>query len=164
MKNRPLFLLRQTLQLALWIRAGGVVLASTKPRFIGWTARWWNAFPLLQSPLVESFTPLQLMLGIAHRKFRLVCGCSVMETNLMKLQMSSSCTEFASRGSSELGSECCNRGQTIFTRYALSALGGTRSVRLYDLALRGWDNVAPRCFHFTITAVTVDQGISSSRR
>jgi hypothetical protein len=33
-----------------------------------------NAFPLLQSPMVTSFTPLQPMLGIAHDDLRLVCG------------------------------------------------------------------------------------------
>ena len=35
---RPLFLLHQTLQLALCIEAGSVLLASAKPRFVRWTA------------------------------------------------------------------------------------------------------------------------------
>ena len=41
---------------------------------------------------------------------------------------------------------------------------GTRlshSVNLCGLLRRGWAVVAPRCFHFTITAPTVDQGSSS---
>ena len=44
MKNspRPLFLLRQTLQLTVCIGAGNVLLAPTKPRFVRRTARWWN--------------------------------------------------------------------------------------------------------------------------
>jgi hypothetical protein len=54
------------------------------------------------------------MLGIAHDEVRLVCGCSSMETNFMKLPMNSSCADVASRGSLEVGSECCNRGQVIF--------------------------------------------------
>ena len=35
-----------------------------------------TAFPLLQSPMVESFTPLQPTLGIALGDLSLVCGCS----------------------------------------------------------------------------------------
>ena len=35
------------------------------------------------------------------------------------------------------------------------------SVSLSELPLRGWAVVAPRCFHFTITALTVDRGSSS---
>jgi hypothetical protein len=67
-----------------------------------------NVFPLLQSPMVVSFTPLQLTLGITHGDIRLVCSCSAMETNLMMLPTNSSCADVASRGSLELGSECCN--------------------------------------------------------
>jgi hypothetical protein len=62
-------------------------------------------FPLLQSPKAVSFTPLQSTLGIAHGDLRLVCGCSAMETNLMNLQIDSSCADVASRGSLKLGSE-----------------------------------------------------------
>ena len=42
MKNspRPLFLFHQTLQLALYIGAGSILLAAAKPRFVRWTARW----------------------------------------------------------------------------------------------------------------------------
>jgi hypothetical protein len=67
--------------------------------------------------MAESFTQHQPMLGIAHGDLRLVCGCSAMETHFMKLVTNSSCADVASRGSLELGSECCNQGQTIFTRY-----------------------------------------------
>ena len=78
-----------------------------------------KAFPLLQSSMALSFTLLQLTLGIADGKLRLVCGCSAMETHLVKLSTNSSCADIASRGSLEFGSECCNWGQTIFKAYAL---------------------------------------------
>jgi hypothetical protein len=42
-------------------------------------------FALLQSPMVERFTPLQPMLGIARGDLRLVYGCSAMETHFIKL-------------------------------------------------------------------------------
>jgi hypothetical protein len=64
-----------------------------------------KVFPLLQSPMVASFTPLQPMLGIAHGNLRLVCGCSTMEANFMKLPKNSYCADVASRGSFELSSE-----------------------------------------------------------
>ena len=48
----------------------------------------------------------------AHGDLRLVSGCSAMETHFMKLPTNSYCADVASRSSLELGSECCNRGQT----------------------------------------------------
>ena len=42
-----------------------------------------------------------------------------MENNFMKVTMNSSCADVASRGSLELGSECYNRGQTIFMPFRL---------------------------------------------
>jgi hypothetical protein len=51
-----------------------------------------------------SFTPLQLMLGIAHGDPRLVCGCSAMETHFMMLPTKSYCADIDSRGSLEVGS------------------------------------------------------------
>jgi hypothetical protein len=48
-----------------------------------------------------------------------VYGCSAMETHFMMLPTNNYWAEVASRGRLELCSECCNRGQTIFTRYAL---------------------------------------------
>ena len=88
---QPLFVLPQTLQWALYIHQS-------------------------REPMVASFTPLQPMLAIAHGDLRLVCGCLAMETHFMKLPTNSYCADVASRGSLELGIECCNRGQTIFTR------------------------------------------------
>ena len=67
-----------------------------------------NVFPLLQSPMAESFTPLQPALGIAHGDLRLVCVCSAMESHFIKLPTNSYCTDFASRGSFELGREYFN--------------------------------------------------------
>jgi hypothetical protein len=126
MKNRPrpLFLLHQTLQLALCIWAGSVLLASAirlpdgEAGFI--TSE--NAFPLLQSPMAASFTPLQPTLGNAHGNLRLLNGCSAMETHFMNLSTNIYCADVVYRGSLELGSECCKRGQTIFTHCALQHL------------------------------------------
>jgi hypothetical protein len=69
--------------------------------------------------MVASFTPLQPIVGIAHGDLRLVCGCSAIETHSVKLQTKSYCADVASRGSLELGIECCNRGQTMYTRCEL---------------------------------------------
>ena len=44
-----------------------------------------NTFPLLQSPMAASFTPLQPTLGIAHDDLRIVCGCSAMETHFVNV-------------------------------------------------------------------------------
>ena len=71
-----------------------------------------NTFPLLQSPMATSFTPLQPTLGIAHADLRLVCDCLAMETHFMKLPTNRSCADVASSGSLELGSECFNRFST----------------------------------------------------
>jgi hypothetical protein len=72
--------------------------------------------------MAASFTPLQPSLGIAHGDLRLVCGCLAMETLFMKLPTNSYCADVASRGSLEIGSECCKQGQTISTHYALQHL------------------------------------------
>ena len=58
--------------------------------------------------MAASFTPLQGMLGIAYGALRLEYGCEAIETHFMTLPTNSSCAEVASRGSLELGSECCN--------------------------------------------------------
>ena len=159
MKNSlsPLFLFHQTLQLSLCIRAGSVCHPPNPDSSVGladgkaWFITPENAFPLLQSPMAASFTPLQPTLGI-----RLVWGCFAMKTHFMKLPTNSSSADVASRGSLELGSECCNWGQMIFTCFSAQL---SRSVRLCGLPPRGWAVVAPRRFHFTIT--TLDQGSSS---
>ena len=64
-----------------------------------------------------------------------------------ELPTNSYCAYVASRGSYELSSECCNRGQMIFMRNRFS------NRRSCSVNLCG--------FHFTITAVTVDWGSSS---
>ena len=72
--------------------------------------------------MVVSFTRLQPTVGIAHGDPRLVCGCSATEINFMKCPTNSYFADIASRGSLELGRECCNRGQTFFTRYSTVCL------------------------------------------
>jgi hypothetical protein len=125
---RPLFLLHQILQ----HYALGQVAFSWHPpkRYLSvgrpdgdvWFINLENVFPLLQISMVASFTPLQSTLGIAHGDFRLMCGCSAMETYFMKFPTNNYCADLASRGSMELGSECYNREQRVFTRYALQHL------------------------------------------
>ena len=73
-----------------------------------------NAFPLLQSPMTASFTPLQTKFCIAHGNLRLGCGCSAMETHFIKLLTNSSCADIASRNSLEVGSVGCNRGDDFY--------------------------------------------------
>ena len=75
------------------------------PDFEAWFITPENAFPLFQSPMASSFTPLQTMLDIAHGGLRLVCGSFTMETHFMKLQTNSSCADVSSRGCLELSSE-----------------------------------------------------------
>ena len=123
---RPLFLLHQTLQLALCIRACSIFLASAKPRYVHRTARWWSVvqhsrarISTAPEPMAENFRPPQPTLDIVHGDLSLVCGYSAMETHFMMLLTDSSCADVASRGSLELGSECCNWGQTMFARYTL---------------------------------------------
>ena len=88
-----------------------------------------------------------------------------METHLMKLPMSSSCAYVSSRCSLELFSEFCNSvvGVASMDRQFFTCFSTwwPHSVSLCGLPLRGWAVVAPRPFHFTITALTVDQGNSS---
>ena len=85
---------------------------------------------------------------------------SLQWTHFMKLPTNSPCADVASRGSLELGREQCNRGRMIFTCYTLSTLQ-PRSVSLGGLPYCGWAVFASRCFHFIITALTVDRGSSS---
>jgi hypothetical protein len=97
MKNspRPLSPFHQTLHLALCIGAGSILLASTKNQsspsdcqMVKRDSSLQKMFPLLQSPMTVSFTPLPLRLGIARGDLRLVCVCSTMETYFMKLLLS----------------------------------------------------------------------------
>ena len=113
--------------------------------------------------MVATFTPLQSTLCIAHGELRLVCGCLAMETHFMKLPTNSSCADIASRGSLELDSECCNRGQTIFMRFSTrrSVLWACVCTITTLRPLCGRAVVAYRHLRFTVTAFTVDQGSSS---
>uniref|UniRef100_A0A8C8F997 Cohesin subunit SA n=1 Tax=Oncorhynchus tshawytscha TaxID=74940 RepID=A0A8C8F997_ONCTS len=77
--------------------------------------------------------------------------CLAMETHFMNLSTNSTCADVASRGSLELGSEACNQGQVIFTRFSTWQ---SCSVSFCGLPLR--QVVGPRHFHFT---TTVDRGI-----
>jgi hypothetical protein len=64
------------------------------------------------------------------------------------------------RGSLELASEYCNRGQTIVTRYVLQH----SAIPFWShsgLLLHCWAVVSPRRFHFTITILTVDRATFS---
>ena len=83
--------------------------------------------------------------------------------HFMKLATNSYCADIASRGNLELGSECHNRRQTILRDTRFSTWG-CLSVSLCGLPLHGWAIVAPICFHFTKTALTVDWGSSSRGR
>jgi len=128
MKNslRPLFLLHQTLQLALCIWAGSVLLASAKPTFIRQTARWWSVIPHSRELVCTApeskggeiyTTPANAWLSTWWSS---PCvWLPAMETHFMKLSMNSACADIASRVSFVLGSECCNWRQTIFPRYVL---------------------------------------------
>ena len=162
---RPLFLLHQTLQLALYIGPGRVMLASSKPRLVHRTAMWWSVIHHSSKGIFTApesngggFTPLQPILGIAHGGLRLVCSCLAMETHFMKLPTNSYFADVTSTGSLELGSECCNRGQAMFTRYRLQH--SSLSLSLCGLPLCGCAIVEPRHLHFTITALTFDWGSS----
>ena len=107
-----------------WANLGATRDLQNKPRFVRRTARWWNMIYQSRehvSTAPESnvcFTPLQLTPGIEHGGLRLECGCSAMETHFLKRRTNSSCAEVASRGSLELWSECCNRGQKIVTSFS----------------------------------------------
>ena len=102
--------------------------------------------------MATSFTSPTL--SIAHDG--LVCGCPSMETCFMKLPTNSTGAAVASSDSLELGSKCCNRGYTTFMHSCYVSLCG--------LPLCGWAVVALRHFHFSITALTIDWGSSSSAK
>ena len=119
-----------------------------------------NTFPLFQSPMAVSFTPLQLMLGIAHGDFKLVFGYSSMETHFMKLQTNSYCANVAFRVSLELDSECCNQGQTIFTRYSLQHSAVPFCALVWPTTSR-LKHCCSQTFPFHNKARIVDRGSSS---
>ena len=111
----------------------------------------------LQSPMAVSFTPLQSTLGIVHGDLRLVCGCSAMAINFMKLQTNSYCADIASRVLLVIAATE-DRPFLCVTRLSNRR---SRSVSLCGLPLHGWAVVAPIRFHFTITELSVDWGSSS---
>ena len=115
-----------------------------------------NAFPLLQSPMAASFTPLQPTLGIAHGELRLVFGWSkpiswssrrtVLGQTLLPEAVWNSVVSVATEDRQFLYNTRCSTWRFC-------------SVSLCGLPIRGWAVVAPRHFHFTTTA----QLSSSSR-
>ena len=114
MKNshRLLFLFHQTLQLALCIGAGSVLLASTKPSFVRLTARWKGDSSLQITGFYCS--KVQWQRAHPHSSWCLALRMVILGM-CVNLPTNSYCADVASRGSLELGSECCNRGQAIFT-------------------------------------------------
>ena len=148
---RPLILLHQTLQLALCIRAGSNLLESAKPRFVCWTARWWNVIQhsrkcistATESNGGELYTTPADTWHCALCNLRLVCGCLAMETYFMLLCW-----------------HCFQRywvlQQTIFTSYALQS----RSVSLWPTPSAEALLLLDICT-FTKTSLTVDWGSSS---
>ena len=146
MKNSPwqLFLLHQTLQLALCIGAGSD-LASAKPR-------WWSVIhhfrELISTASVQ--WPWALYLCVTARPWKPIheapdeqflcwrCFQRQFGTQLWVLQQRTD--DFYTLGASALRS---------------------RAVSLCSLTLCGWAVVAPRRFHFTITALIVNWGSTS---
>jgi hypothetical protein len=111
-----------------------------------------NAFQLLQGPIVGELytTPADAL--VVHGDLRRVCGCSAMETHFMKFPTVIVLTL--------LPDAVWNSAESVATEdrpFFLTTRFSTRrpcSVSLCGLPLRGWAVVAPRCFHFTITALT----------
>jgi hypothetical protein len=148
MKNspRPLFLLHQTLHLAQYLRLGSGLLATAKPRFGRLvishsrehvsTVQWWWA-------LYHSSWRLALRMVILGScadawTWKSISGSSQQKVIVLTLLP-------AAIRNSVVGED---RG---FLR--VSALDGP-ILRLCGLTLHGWAIVAPRHFHFTITALT----------
>ena len=161
MKNslRSLFLLHQTLQLALCIGPGSVLLASTKPRYsVGLPdGEAWFITPLLQRPMTATFTPLQPTLGIAHGDFKLGAAArpwkpiswssrwTVLELTLLPEAVWNSVVSVATEDRRFVCATCFSTQRS-------------HSVSLCGQRRRGWAIVAPSRFHFTITTLTDDRG------
>jgi hypothetical protein len=92
-----------------------------------------QTFPLLQSPMAMSFTPVQPMLGIA------ILGLCAAAWQWKPISwhslMNSSCADIAFSGSLELSSECCNQDRQFFTFFVLQR---SHPVCLCCLPLCGW--------------------------
>jgi hypothetical protein len=104
-----------------------------------------------------SFTTLQPTLGIAHGD--LMCDSLALETHFLKLPTNSYCTDVASDAVwNFVVSVATEDRQFLHTTHVSTQW--SCSVSLCGLPLRG-GTVAPRHFHFTITALKVDWGTSS---
>jgi hypothetical protein len=97
----------------------------------------------------------------AHGDIRLVCGLSPVETHFMKLPTNSSYADVASRGSLAEAVMSVATEDRLFLCATHFSTQRSHSVSLCGLPFRGWAVIAPRCFHFRITALTVDWGSSS---
>jgi hypothetical protein len=139
--------LDQTLQLALRIRLGSVLLASAKPRLVRWTSRWWSG---IHHSIKRVSTSPESNVG----ELRLVCGCSATETHFMKLWTVIVLMLIPEAVWNLVVSVATE--DRWFLRTALFIIQQSRSVSLCGPPLRGWVVGAPRCFHFT-----VDRGRSS---
>ena len=104
------------------------------------------------SPLAVCFTPLQSMPGPVHSDLRLVCTCLAMETHDAP-NAQSLCWYCYQRQTA--GSDATK--DMWFLRAILFRTQQPCSVSICGLPHQGCTAVAPRCFHFTIIAVTVDQ-------
>ena len=145
---RPKFPLHQTLHLAVCIRAGSILLASSEPRFVSLTDRLWRVIPHSREHVS---TAPESNGGELY-----TTPADAWPSNWKPISWSY--WNSASRDRLELGSECWNWRQTIITSYALQ---WSCSVSLSCLPLRSWAVIAHRCFHFTITALTVDRRSAS---
>jgi hypothetical protein len=154
--------LHQTLQQALCIGECSILLTSAKPRFVCRTARWWSVIHHSRkriSTAPESngselyITPadawLCLGLCVAARPWKPIswsCRRTVIVLKLLPEAVWNSVVSVATENRRFLHITC-------FSTW------GSRSVSLCGLPLRGWAVVAPRCFHLTITALTVNLGL-----
>ena len=168
MKNSPIssFIINQTLQLTLCIGAGSVLLASAKPKFVCRTARWWrminpsrervstapefNSGELYTTP----WLPLRMViLGLcaAARPWKPNSWSSLWSGIVLTLLPEAAWNSVVSDATED----------RQFLPLRELQHSQSHSVSLCGLLLHGWAVVAPRCFHFTMTVLTVDRGSSS---
>jgi hypothetical protein len=122
----------------------------------GWRALHHSSRYLTLCMVILTFT---LYLSHLADALTLLCGCLAMETISWSSWWNGSYADIASRAGLELSIECCNRGHTVFKHFSTR---WSHSASLCDLPLRCRAVVAPRRFHFTITALRVDRGSFSS--
>jgi hypothetical protein len=133
------------------VSAGSVLMTSAKPRVVCQTARWWRM--IHHSRERVSTAP---ELGINHGDLRLVCTCLAMENHWSSLWTVLVLTLLPDAVWNSVVSVVTNDRWFLHTKRFSTRR--SHSVSLCGLPLRGWAIVAPRCFHFTITVLTVDQG------